>query len=103
MLIKHDPVMTLTNFKARSTEVTYAENCYNVIEEKTFWKWANGQNIYDFVKEIDPGVILILPLGYIYMYDHYSQTISQISGEHLQDHWSSCFYFVFVNSFQSFL
>ena len=62
---------------------------------------ANGLNFYDLKKTLTPGVILTLPLGYIYIhaYYHSSQTkfigryiyISQVSGERLQDHWSSGF------------
>ena len=48
--INHGPVMTLTNFNARSTHVIYVDSCLNVIEGKNFKKWANGQNIYDFEK-----------------------------------------------------
>ena len=33
------------------------------LEGKTFRKWENGQNIYEFDKEIDPGVILIYSDG----------------------------------------
>ena len=46
--------MTLANFKARSTWLIYAESCLRVIEGKNFRKLANGQNVYDFEKEIDP-------------------------------------------------
>ena len=47
-------------------------------------------------KEFATGVILIKPWGCIHVYDHYRHTllfiymyIYQISGERLQDHWSS--------------
>ena len=39
-----------------------------------------------------PEVALTLPWGYIHVYYHSSQIsllVSQVSGEHLQDHWSS--------------
>ena len=55
------------------------------LKGKTFRKWANGQNIYKFEKEIDLRVysdpVLGPQPGAIY--------ISQISGERLQYHWSS--------------
>ena len=54
---------------------------------------TNGQNIYGFEKEIDPALGL-----YTYMYTYVNIIvkqiywyISQISGERLQDHWSSGF------------
>ena len=45
-------------------------------------------------KKLTPGVILTMSWGDIVcVYDHYSRTslcyVSQISGEPLQDHWSS--------------
>ena len=58
-------------------------------------KWANGQNIYDFEKEIDPRGHSDPALGpYTYMYINIIVKqiywfIPQISGERLQDHWSS--------------
>ena len=51
---------------------------------------ANGLNFYDLKKTLTPG--FALPWGYIHVYHHSSQTslfISQVSGERLQDHWSS--------------
>ena len=81
----------------KSTFIHMQRTAKMSLEVKTFMKWANGQNIYDFDKEIDPGVILILPWGCIHVYDHYRKQIywyiSQISGEHLLDHWSSCLCF----------
>ena len=80
------------------------------LKEIFFRKLANGQNIYEFKKEIDPRgycdpVLWLLTC----IYDLYSQTsilvyISQISGEHLQDHWPSGFisaikYLTFRNDF----
>ena len=43
------------------------------LKGKTFREWENGQNIYEFEKEIDPEDILTLFLGYIHVFDHYSQ------------------------------
>ena len=49
--------------------------------------------IYDLKKTLTPGVILTLPWGYIHAYYHFSQTsllvYSQVSGERLQERWSS--------------
>ena len=44
--------------------------------KKTFWKWAKGQNIYDFEKDIDPR-------GYsVHVYNHQVHWyIFEISGE----------------------
>ena len=45
-------------------------------EGKTCSQLANGLNFYDLKKTLTPGVILTLPLGYIYIhaYYHSSQT-----------------------------
>ena len=44
-------------------------------------------------KKLNPEDVLTLSWGYIHLYDLYSKQvywyISQISGERLQDHWSS--------------
>ena len=53
-------------------------------------------------KKLTPGGILTLSLGYIHVYDLYSKTrllvyIFQISGERLQDHWSSGFCLMSIN------
>ena len=56
--------------------------------------------IYDSENKMDPGVQLSLPWGYIHVYDKNKTEIivkqvywhlSQVSGERLQDHWSSGF------------
>ena len=44
------------------------------LKGKTFRKWASGQNIYEFEKEINPRGILTLSWGYIHVYDLCSQT-----------------------------
>ena len=41
---------------------------------KTFKKWASGQNIYGFENEIKPRGYSNPALGYINVYDFYSQT-----------------------------
>ena len=65
------------------------------LKGKTFRKWASGQIIYEFEKEINPSGYSDPVLGlYIYMFMTFVVKqaywcISQISGERLQDHWSS--------------
>ena len=46
------------------------------LKEKTFRKWASGQNIYEFEKEINPTAYSdpVLSKGYIHVYDLCSQT-----------------------------
>ena len=49
-------------------------------------------NLYDLKKKLTPDVALTLPWGYIHVYYLVKQVywyISQVSGERLQDHWSS--------------
>ena len=45
----------------------------------------------NLIKKFTPGFIKTLSLGYIHVYDHFSQTriLVYISGERLQDNWSS--------------
>ena len=65
------------------------------LKGKTCNKLANGQNFYD-LKKTTPEVALTLPWGYIHVYYYSSQTnslVSRVSGECLQDHWSSGFKF----------
>ena len=61
------------------------------LKGKTCSKLANGLNFYDLKKTFTPG--FALPWGYIHVCYHSSQQvylfISQVSGERLQDHWSS--------------
>ena len=64
------------------------------LKGKTFRKWASGQNIYEFEKEINPRGHSDPVLGLYTRYDLFIVKqvylyISQISGERLQDHWSS--------------
>ena len=56
------------------------------LKGKTSRKWASGQNIYDFEEEINPSRYSDFCPWAIYIY--MTWYISQISGEHLQDHWS---------------
>ena len=95
--INHDPVMTLTQFMARSTWVDHAFKWGKLLKchlkGKASRKLANGQNIdYSGKKEENgPRASSALALGLntiifkpVYWY------MQQISGERLQDHWSSC-------------
>ena len=91
--------MTLTFFTARSTLVAHTFEWGKLLQchskGKTCSKLANGLNLYDLKKKLTPEVALTLPLGYIHVNYHlvkqvYSY-ISQVSGERLQDHWSSGF------------
>ena len=63
------------------------------LKGKTCSKLANGLNFYDLKKKLTSGVILTLP-RVIYMFitilvKQVYWDISQVSGERLQDHWSS--------------
>ena len=62
---------------------------------KTCSKLANGLIFCDFKKKLTPGIILTLPrVIYVYITILVKQVywyISQVSGERLQDHWSSGF------------
>ena len=80
MYINHDPVMTLTQFMARSTRVAYAVElgkplkCH--LKGKASRILANGVKYHN--------------IQHVYWY------MQQISGERLQDHWSSGLHFVRV-------
>ena len=96
--INHDPVMTLTQFMARSTWVAnafeweYLLNCH--LKEKASRKLANGQNIYYSEKENGPRASSAPALGLnTIIFKHVYWYMQQISGERLQDHWSSGLYF----------
>ena len=87
--INHDPVMTLTKFMARSTWVAYAFELGKLLKcrlkGKASRKLANGQNIEDSEKRK-------WPKGFIcpcIIFKHVYWYMQQISGERLQDHWSS--------------
>ena len=89
--INHDPVMTLTYFKARSTWVAYVllkchlkgKTCRQmdrilIILKTKKWPRASSAPILGY---FDVSIFIIFKLVYWY--------IQQISGERLQDHWSS--------------
>ena len=64
------------------------------LKGKTCSKLANGLKFFYLKKKLTPGVALNWPWGYIHVYYHSSHWyISQVSGERLQDHWSSGLYF----------
>ena len=107
--INHDPVMTLTQFMARSTWVDHAFEWGKLLKchlkGKASRKLANGQNIdYSEKKEENgPRASSAPALGlntiifkYYEYYINYIMNVywymQQISGERLQDHWSSCFW-----------
>ena len=95
--INHDPVMTLTKFMARSTWVACASELGKLLKchlkEKTNRKLANGQNIEDSEKRKWPKGLSApaLELNTI-IFKHVYWYMQLISGERLQDHWSSGYY-----------
>ena len=92
--INHDPVMTLTNFMARSTWVAHAFEWEKLLKchlkGKASKKLANGQNIDYSEKRKRPKGFICPCTGVKY---HNIQTCLLVyaadSGERLQDHWSS--------------
>ena len=96
--INHDPVMTLTKFMARSTWVACASELGKLLKchlkEKANRKLANGQDIEDSEKRKWPKGLSApaLELNTI-IFKHVYWYMQLISGERLQDHWSSGFYF----------
>ena len=96
--INHDPVMTLTQFMARSTWVDHVFKWGKLLKchlkGKASRKLANGQNIdYSENKEENgPRASSAPTLGLnTIIFKHVYWYMQQISGERLQDHWSSCF------------
>ena len=95
--INHDPVMTLTKFMARSTWVACASELGKLLKchlkEKANRKLANGQNIEDSEKRKWPKGLSApaLELNTI-IFKHVYWYMQLISGERLQDHWSSGFF-----------
>ena len=93
--INHDPVMTLTKFMARSTWVAYAFEWGKLLKchlkGKASRKLANGQNIdYSEKRKWPKGFICPCSLGLnTIIFKHVYWYMQQISGERLQDHWSS--------------
>ena len=99
--INHDPVMTLTKFMARSTWVACASELGKLLKchlkEKAHRKLANGQNIEDSEKRKWPKGLSApaLELNTI-IFKHVYWYMQLISGERLQDHWSSGYDIVFI-------
>ena len=100
--INHDPLMTLTQFMARSTWVDHAFKWGKLLKchlkGKASRKLANGQNIdYSEKKEENgPRASSAPALGLnTIIFKHVYWYMQQISGERLQDHWSSCLFFFF--------
>ena len=106
--INHDPVMTLTKFMARSTWVACASELGKLLKchlkEKANRKLANGQNIEDSEKRKWPKGLSApaLELNTI-IFKHVYWYMQLISGERLQDHWSSGFFFAFMFCFYCYL
>ena len=96
--INHDPVMTLTKFMARSTWVACASELGKLLKchlkEKANRKLANGQNIEDSEKRKWPKGLSApaLELNTI-IFKHVYWYMQLISGERLQDHWSSGYFY----------
>ena len=96
--INHDPVMTLTKFMARSTWIAHAFEWEKLLKchlkVKASKKLANGQNIDYSEKRKWPKGFICPCIGVKY---HNIQTCLLVyaadSGERLQDHWSSGFFF----------
>ena len=95
--INHDPVMTLTQFMARSTWVDHVFKlgillkCH--LKGKASRKLASGQNIdySENKEEYGPRASSAPTLGLnTIIFKHVYWYMQQISGERLQDHWSSC-------------
>ena len=92
--INHDHVMTLTQFIARSTWVAHAFEWEKLLKchlkGKANRKLANGQNIDYSEKRKWASSAPALGFNTI-IFKHVYWYMQQISGERLQDHWSSGF------------
>ena len=93
--INHDPMMTLTQFMATWVDHVFKWGkllkCH--LKGKASRKLANGQNIdYSENKEENgPRASSAPTLGLnTIIFQHVYWYMQQISGERLQDHWSSC-------------
>ena len=94
--INHDLGMTLTFLRHGQRRPHMHLNGKNRkkchLKGKTCSKLANGLNLYDLKKKLTPEVALTQTWGYIHNTILVKQVywyISQVSGERLQDHWSS--------------
>ena len=92
--INHDPVMTLTKFMARSTWVAYASELGKLLKchlkEKPTGNWQMDRILKILKKENGPRASSApaLELNTI-IFKHVYWYMQLISGERLQDHWSS--------------
>ena len=101
--INHDPVMTFTKFMARSTWVAYAFELGKLLKchlkGKASRKLAKDRILKIQKKENGPKASSApaLELNTI-IFIHVYWYMQQISGERLQDHWSSglCFFSAFI-------
>ena len=101
--INHDPVMTLTQFMARSTWVANAFEWGKLLKchlkGKTSRKLANGQNMDYSEKRKWPRASSVPALGLNTIIFKHVNWYMQISVERLQDHWSSVFFFLELVNF----
>ena len=90
MCINHDTVMILTQFIAMSTWDAHAFEREKLLKCHLKGKLANGQNIDYSEKRNSPRASSApaLELNTI-IFKHVYWYMQQISGERLQDHWSS--------------
>ena len=92
--INHDPLMTLTKFMARSTWVAYAFELGKLLKchlkEKPAGNWQIDRILKILKKENGPRASSApaLELNTI-IFKHVYWYMQQISGERLQEHWSS--------------
>ena len=90
--------MTLTYFTTRSTWVAYAFEWVRLLncdlKGKTCRKLANGQDINDSEKDGHRASSASLLGLFSIIFKHFYWYIQHISGERLQDHWST---FVFLS------
>ena len=88
--------MTLTYFKARSTWVAYVFEWVDLLKchlkGKTCRILANGQDIDYPEKKWSQGFICPYTGTVSIIFKHVYWYMQQISGERLQDHWSSGFF-----------
>ena len=94
MYIKHDPVMTLTQFMARSSWVTHALEWGTLLKchlkEKPASNWQMNTILIILKKENGPRASSAPALGLnTIIFKHVYLYMQQVSGDRLQDHWSS--------------
>ena len=99
--INLDPVMTLTKFMARSAWVTYAFEWGKLLKchlkGKASRNLANGQNI-DYSEKRKWPMGFICPCTGVkntIIFKHVYWYMRQISGERIQDHWSSGYFLLY--------